>query len=75
MPQLNSPAIERADYDAGSATMQIVFRSGQAYHYAGVPLFVFRDLVLHASPGWFFQTHIRDRYRETRVEWDPCQAA
>ena len=74
MPVLNSTAIERADYHAPSATMQIVFRSGAAYHYAAVPSHVFRELIAHQSPGWFFQHHVRGRFRERKVRWDAAMA-
>ena len=74
MPELNSGAIERADYHAPSRTMQIVFRSGRAYHYAAVPAHVFRELVAHPSPGRFFRNHVRDRYRERKVLWDAAMA-
>ena len=74
MPELTSQAIERADYHAPTRTMQIVFRSGAAYHYAAVPPHVFRELIAHQSPGWYFQNQVRGRYRERKVHWDAAMA-
>lgn len=74
MPVLNSQAIERAEYDTASRSMLLVFRSGGAYIYSAVPPYVYRELLAHRSPGWFFRNHVRGRFREARTEWDAALA-
>ena len=74
MPLVNSRAIERAEYDPSSRSMLLVFRSGGAYVYSAVPHQVFRELLRHPSPGWFFQNRVRGRFREARTRWDAALA-
>ncbi|AWN36535.1 KTSC domain-containing protein [Methylobacterium radiodurans] len=63
MPRFNSSAIERAEYDEPSSTLQIWFvESGGPYSYYGVPPHIFQGLCAAASQGQYFAVYIRDKY-------------
>jgi lysyl-tRNA synthetase class 2 len=59
---LRSSVIRSADYDPEAQTLDIVFRAGRHYAYFGVPEHVFDALIMAASAGEYFNTHIRDQY-------------
>ncbi len=63
MPWFDSTAIARAEYDPDNRVLQIWFRpSGGPYDHLDVPEEVFHDLCTAASPGRYYNRHIRDRY-------------
>lgn len=63
MPYFRSTAIERAEYDAETATLWLWFvDSGGPYAYRAVPGEVFEALCEAASQGRFYNEHVRDRY-------------
>ncbi|OJY60852.1 MAG: hypothetical protein BGP16_13050 [Sphingobium sp. 66-54] len=57
-----SSAIRRYAYDPAQRRLDILFVSGQAYSYFGVPEAVFRDLGRARSKGRYFQERIRDKF-------------
>ncbi len=64
MPNLNSTAIRRVEYDPSSRVMQIWFtQGGHAYNFCGVPQGVYEGLVNASSAGTYYDHHIRDRYQ------------
>lgn len=65
MPILDSRAIRRAEWQAG--TLSLWFADGDRYDYDGVPEAVFRGLLAAGSAGAFFAEHVRDRYPTRRV--------
>lgn len=63
MPEFDSTAIRRAEYDAKTATLSLWFvESGGPYDYYMVPRRVFDGLCTAASKGSYFNANIRDRY-------------
>ncbi|MFD1279872.1 KTSC domain-containing protein [Methylobacterium goesingense] len=67
MPFFNSSAIQRAEYDAPSSTLQIWFvESGGPYNYYSVPESIFIGLCNAASKGTYFSNRIRDRHSSRR---------
>jgi len=57
-----SRALRRADYDAASQRLTIVFRHGKSYDYCRVPVSVWEGLLNAGSKGTYFNDHIADRY-------------
>ncbi|MGH9891531.1 MAG: KTSC domain-containing protein [bacterium] len=43
--------------------LEIEFQNGHLYEYYAVPEAIYRGLLHAASPGEYFTSHIRDRYR------------
>jgi KTSC domain len=64
---LASSSLASAQYDATTEALEIEFRDGRIYHYAGVPLHTYEQLMEAASKGQFFNLHIRDVYPFVRV--------
>ncbi|MEM6669391.1 MAG: KTSC domain-containing protein [Pseudomonadota bacterium] len=60
MPFVNSSAIARIEWDAG--TLSIWFHESGRYDYHGVPEHVYLAFLRAPSKGTFFSDHIRDRY-------------
>lgn len=56
----------RVGYDLRTSTLEIEFRSGEVWQYYGVPEHIFAEM-MSGSIGKYFQSHIRDNYREQRV--------
>ena len=49
-------------YDPDQAVLEITFRQGGVYQYAGVPLEIHRDLIGAASHGTYFNRNIKEKY-------------
>ncbi|GGD85945.1 KTSC domain-containing protein [Microbacterium murale] len=64
---VESSAIRSVGYDAGLATLEIEFTSGDVYRYHAVPPSVHRALMDAESKGRYFVAHIRDVYPTVRV--------
>jgi len=62
MPEVASRVISRIDYNAPSRELHVIFTSGRAYTYLGVPAEVYHQFCRAASKGEFFNLLIRDRY-------------
>ena len=60
MPYLTSSCIDRVVYDNG--TMKITFTSNNTYTLHGVPEHHYRGLITAASPGSYFNTHLKGKY-------------
>ncbi|HVK02192.1 MAG TPA: KTSC domain-containing protein [Armatimonadaceae bacterium] len=54
-------------YDIDAATLDVVFRSGAIYRYAGVPSNVAGQLLESGSKGKYFNRFIKGRYLTRRV--------
>lgn len=63
MQMVSSSAIRAVGYDERTMRMKIVFTSGGAYDFCGVPLFVYVGLMTAGSKGRYYNLHIRDRYQ------------
>lgn len=62
MPALNSSFISRVEYDPWSRVMELTFHNGRTYTLRGVPDHHYSGLLRAASPGSYFNTHLRGRY-------------
>jgi len=54
-------------YDAESLMLEIEFKKGAVYQYAGVPLEEYQNLMNASSHGRYFNTNIRSRYPFVRI--------
>jgi hypothetical protein len=67
LPMKNAVAVQssllaRVAYDSRRAILQVTFRDGAAYQYAGVPIETYRGLLQADSKGAYFNHCIRDLY-------------
>ena len=62
MPPLRSTSLAAADYDEEGKELTITFHNGQSYSYYDVPPEVYRQLLLSASPGSFYNSSIKGIY-------------
>ena len=64
-----SSLIRSIGYDEASSILEIEFRSGKLYRYENIPLNTYREFVLAASKGRYFERHIKDAgYHYRRVD-------
>lgn len=68
MPEFDSTAIDRADYDARTQRLTVRFTNGRRYVYFHVPVRVYAGLIGADSQGVYFNAEIRDRYRFERLD-------
>ncbi len=65
---VKSSNIEAIGFDEQSSTLRIAFHAtADVYDYASVPQSVYGLLLASPSKGEFFQEHIKDQYRFTKV--------
>lgn len=64
---LTSSSIVSVGYDQAAKTLEVEFWQGETYMFSGVERQVYDDLVQAASPGDFFNSHVRDSYESRRV--------
>ena len=62
MPALNSSCLSWADYDYGSGTLYLTFRSGRSYTLRGVPEHHYYGLLNTTSPGWYWNYYLKGNY-------------
>ena len=63
MIYLNSSAVHATFYNTATSTLTIWFQQGDdGYDFYRVPEGIFRGLVTAASPGAYYNEHIRGRY-------------
>lgn len=62
-----SQAIARIGYNSAHHVLEVQFRSGQSYRYAGVPRVIVRRLLRAQSKGRAFQRYVMDVYPYTRM--------
>jgi hypothetical protein len=67
MPFVESSAISFIHYDEVAAELHVLFTSGRAYVYHGVPRRIYDGLLKASSAGAYFNAHVRDRYRFRRT--------
>jgi hypothetical protein len=74
MPELNSRAISRAEYDPATNVLTVWFaETGKAWDHFAVPLSVYEALIASGTPGRYFAEFIRNRYpakRRRRLKTD-----
>ncbi len=54
-------------YDRRNAILEVAFRSGGVYHYAGVPQDICENLMTASSQSSYFNDVIRDQYPYVRI--------
>lgn len=64
---VRSTNIASVGYDAGTKTLEIEFRSGGVYQYAGVPEKRYECLMKTSAIGRFFHREIKPWYACTKV--------
>ena len=62
-----SSVIRSYHYDPKQNELELVFVSGRRYRYHDVPRETYSAMRLAFSKGEFFNAHIRDQFRHTRL--------
>jgi lysyl-tRNA synthetase class 2 len=62
-----SSVIRTFRYDPIDQYLDVVFVSGRRYRYHQVPGEIYDSMRRAFSKGWFFNQHVRDHFRCTRV--------
>ena len=66
--KMPSNVIQRFEYRPAEQTLQVLFVSGRCYAYHDVPAETADAMRRAFSKGEYFNQHIRDRYRFTRLQ-------
>lgn len=66
-PRYGSDHIDSIGYNDDAATLVIKFHRGGAYSYEGVDPSMYTRLLTASSPGSFFRSQIKGRYRHRRL--------
>jgi len=64
---VDSSVIEVVAFDEETSVLQITFRTGRVYDYYDVPARVVEELLAAESQGRYFNTKIREKYRDFEV--------
>ena len=70
MPQMvpvQSSNLNLVGYEPAAGTLYITFKSGDTYAYYGVPVAVYRALMLAPSKGRYHSAHIKYAFPYCRV--------
>lgn len=62
MPNFNSSAINRAEYDPTTRRLTIWFKEGKPYDFCNVPQHIYEGLCRASSHGDYYHQHIAGRY-------------
>ncbi len=65
---VTSSNLDRVGYDAVNRQLIVVFKSGTAYRYDGVPNDVYEALLQATSKGKFFSARVRKAFPFTRLD-------
>jgi hypothetical protein len=63
---IESSSLSKVAYHDHRAILQVEFRDGTIYHYLGVPVHTYRDLLQADSKGAYFNLHIRSLFAHTQ---------
>lgn len=69
---IGSRVFDAVRYDQARRTLTLVFSSGAAYAYSGVPREVYLDFTRIVNKGEYFSRHIRNRYPYERIDAYPA---
>lgn len=69
--RINSRLFDAVRYDEKTRTLTLVFGSGAAYAYDGVPREVYLDFTRIVNKGEYFNKRIRNRYPSERMDHYP----
>ena len=64
---VNSTAIDSADYNYSNEALTLQFQNGNRYEYTRVPRFVFHGLQEAASKGKFINNYVNNSFNFKRV--------
>lgn len=64
---VQSSNMAEVGYDAPSMTLEIQFIKSGTYHFFDVPELVYVELMQADSKGKYFNSNIRNNYRNTRL--------
>lgn len=64
---VKSTEIAIVGYDSRNSKLEITFRRGGVYRYAGVPGNVYDELMNAESQGSYFAENIKEKYPFTKV--------
>jgi|TARA_R100000479_G_scaffold172546_1_gene117293 hypothetical protein len=64
---VNSTAIDSADYNYSNEALTLQFQNGSRYEYTRVPRFVFHGLQEAASKGKFINNYVINSFNFKRV--------
>lgn len=59
---IESSSLDKVAYHPLRAILQVEFRDGTIYHYFGVPMQTYQDLLGAPSKGAYFNHQIRNRF-------------
>jgi len=59
---IESSSLDKVAYHHQRAILQVEFRDGTLYHYLGVPIQTYRDLLQADSKGAYFNHRIRNLF-------------
>lgn len=65
--KVDSSSLASAGYDRASRTLEVEFRNGYVYRYAGVGPAVYQRFLRAPSKGTFVNFYVKPAYRFTRV--------
>jgi hypothetical protein len=65
---VTSSNLDQVGYDAARLQLIVVFKSGAAYRYDGVPSDCYERLLQADSKGKFFMAHVRNAFPFTRLD-------
>lgn len=65
---VESSNLKSVGYDPDTETLEIEFRNGSVYRYAGVPQAIYEGLMAARSKGSYHSQHIRNAYSYKRVK-------
>ena len=66
-PKYGSGRIHEIGYDEDSETLVVRFRRGGTYYYDGVDADIFEKLQGNASPGAYFDSAIKGKFKHRKV--------
>ncbi len=67
---VESSSLATVAYCHQRAILQVEFRDGSIYHYFGVPIHTYRDLLQDDSKGAYFNRHIRNLFPHAPLRAD-----
>jgi hypothetical protein len=59
---VTSSTIRSIGYDTGASLLEVEFKSGAIYRYAGVPVMHHRGILSADSPGKYLNKYIKDHF-------------
>jgi hypothetical protein len=65
--ELQSTSLKAAIFQEQSAFLDLEFRNGMSYRYHEVPAEVYEQLLRAESKGQYFNQHIRNHFRFTKI--------